>query len=342
MAFVAFFFSLLLVLTCWWIRYASNRNATHSLISKSYFTRLTLITGVSILLSLALRQIPLWINQQSWTGKGKEIMILLDVSKSMQVADGVWEETRLESAKEIIRTLVTALPGNKRGLGIFAGETQGILPITTETNLLLTFLAWLDHRNLVKQGTALSDALWWGIDRFSTGSTDGNILLIMSDGGEQTITVPSAIKTVKEEQWIKVFVIGIGSMTWWPIPEWRDVFWNTIFKQRQGETVISTLWKEALEQLASEMDGTYKTYTASTANWLARQIDRLPDKQVVLSTEHTEPRRMTGILVWVISILLLLLITHELHPRRWLDSTAGVLQQKIGTLTRYVISLLSR
>ena len=53
-----------------------------------------------------------------------------------------------------------------RGIGIFAGEAQGVIPITDDNELVMTFLAGLDHRNLTKQGTNLSEALQVAVQRF--------------------------------------------------------------------------------------------------------------------------------------------------------------------------------
>ncbi|MDP2670721.1 MAG: hypothetical protein Q8O99_07675 [bacterium] len=47
----------------------------------------------------------------------------------------------MDTAKQLISTLIAKSTPHKRGLGIFAGETQGILPLTADTDLLLTFLA---------------------------------------------------------------------------------------------------------------------------------------------------------------------------------------------------------
>ena len=68
-------------------------------------------------------------------------MVMLDVSQSMLVYDMPDQMQRLDTAKQLIRDLVMNFPQARWGLGIFAGEAQGVLPLTDDLDVFMTFLA---------------------------------------------------------------------------------------------------------------------------------------------------------------------------------------------------------
>jgi len=235
------------------LRHILQYTAT-SLTVDSYFWRLKWLFVVCLLLLLVVRIIP-W-QKNTTGGSAAETMLMLDVSKSMLVQD--WSDglSRLDTAKQLISTLIAKSTPHKRGLGIFAGETQGILPLTADTDLLLTFLAWLDHRNLTKQGTNLTEAVTYASQRFSSGDNQKTIV-ILSDGGDESIDLSKQVIERFEDQHITTIVVGIGSVEGWPIPEGVDAFGEVVYKQWQGETVISQLEEKSLKELAKTIDWTY-------------------------------------------------------------------------------------
>jgi len=78
---------------------------------------------------------------------GSATMIMLDVSTSMYVEDinYRWQQiSRIVAAKTMIEQAVTKNPSALFGLGAFAWEAVGVLPLTTEVNTLLSLLWWID------------------------------------------------------------------------------------------------------------------------------------------------------------------------------------------------------
>lgn len=67
------------------------------------------------------------------------MMVMLDVSQSMQVMD-MESVSRLDAAKGMVERMMSDAPQHRYGLGVFAGEAMGIAPLTDDVELYRTFL----------------------------------------------------------------------------------------------------------------------------------------------------------------------------------------------------------
>ena len=66
------------------------------------------------------------------TRKGIDVLIALDVSKSMLAQD--LQPNRLERAKQLIINLMNKMPNDRIGLVLFAGKAYLQMPLTTDHN----------------------------------------------------------------------------------------------------------------------------------------------------------------------------------------------------------------
>jgi len=251
----------------------------------------------------ASRQIPLGKQTTHLKGQWVDVMVMLDVSQSMQVNDMPWSLSRLQFAKNTITTLLQKEPQAKWGIGIFAGEAQGILPLTNDVNLVSTFLAGVDYQNLTKQWTRLDEAIALGTERFDTTSPWGNVLLVFSDGGEEQVDITDKTKEILSDLDISVYLIGIWTEVWGPIIEGVDIFWNPVVKQRQWAPVLSKLDETQLRNAATQTKWTYIHWSPSTVDHLASQIERTPTK-LQDESETTQKRTATPffIIVWLLAL----------------------------------------
>jgi Ca-activated chloride channel family protein len=89
--------------------------------------------------------------------KGIDIMIALDVSKSMLSQDVA--PSRLEKSKLLIQTLLKNLDGDRVGLVIFAGNAYLQMPLTVDYSSILLYLRSITTNSVPTQGTIITDAL---------------------------------------------------------------------------------------------------------------------------------------------------------------------------------------
>ncbi|RMH05078.1 MAG: VWA domain-containing protein [Planctomycetota bacterium] len=91
------------------------------------------------------------------SGAGADLLVVLDVSRSMLARD--LAPDRLERARADIRDLVEAGGGDRFGLVLFAGEARLAAPLTRDRTSFLALLALAGPESVPRGGTDLGAAL---------------------------------------------------------------------------------------------------------------------------------------------------------------------------------------
>jgi Ca-activated chloride channel family protein len=186
--------------------------------------------------------------------KGTDIMIALDVSKSMLAED--IKPSRLERAKQVISKIIDNSPEDRIGLVIFAGRAYLQMPMTIDLAAAKMYLASASPEDVPTQGTVISQALKMCYAAFNPKEKTYKSVLLISDGEDHD---DEAIKVTKElaQQGIMVNTIGIGSPQGAPIMDPETHQYKT---DNKGQTVISKLNEEELSNIAKTGNGIYQLY----------------------------------------------------------------------------------
>ena len=189
--------------------------------------------------------------------KGTDVVIALDVSKSMLATD--IKPDRLQRAKQIISKIIDNSPNDRIGLVIFAGRAYLQMPLTLDHAAAKMYLASANPGDVPTQGTVLSDALKMSMDAFNPNEKTFKSVLLISDGEDHE---PGAIKMAKDllKSGIVVNTIGIGSPLGAPILDEETGQYKV---NNKGETVITKLNEESLRNIAKAGNGMYQLYTNS-------------------------------------------------------------------------------
>jgi Ca-activated chloride channel homolog len=209
---------------------------------------------VSLILALAR---PVWGQDVNTVEvEGVSVMIVLDVSKSMNAQDIV--PSRLERAKLAINDLFNGLAGNELGMILFAGTAFVQFPLTLDTTSATTFLNAVSTDAITRQGTNINAALKLAIDSFSDFTTSQQMIILVTDG-ENHEEDPLAAATLAAEQGITIHTIGYGGTEGAPIPI-RDANGLEIGYQMDqvGNLVMSKLDEAPLRAIAERTGGTYQ------------------------------------------------------------------------------------
>jgi len=186
--------------------------------------------------------------------KGIDIMVALDVSNSMLAQD--IEPNRLERAKQAISKLVDKLGNDRIGMVVFAGNAYVQLPITTDHSAAKMFLSTISTKVVPTQGTAIGEAIELAEQSFDDESHSRAIIVITD--GETHEDDAVKIADASSDKGIYVYTIGMGLPQGSPIPEVDKYGRQTGFKKdRQGNTVVTRLNEDMLQQIASAGNGTY-------------------------------------------------------------------------------------
>jgi Ca-activated chloride channel family protein len=211
---------------------------------------------------------------ESITRKGIDVVIAMDVSKSMLAQD--LQPNRLERAKQLVLNLMSKMPNDRIGLVLFAGKAYLQMPLTTDHSAARLFVASAGPGSVPQQGTIFSDAMRMSAAAFNNKEKRFKSIVLISDGEDHDA---EALKTAAElaEQGVMVNTIGIGS------PEG-----TTITEPLTGETkkddavnvVISKLNEEMMKQVAAATNGIYHRLQGSdeTIAALLNQFSQIEKK----------------------------------------------------------------
>jgi Ca-activated chloride channel homolog len=184
---------------------------------------------------------------------GKDIMICVDLSKSMDAFDIA--PTRLEKIKFEMKRIVGAFNSDRIGIIIFSSEAFMQCPLTYDQNALNLFIETMNTNLVPASGTDFAPPLRMAMQKIeqdqSIQQTKSKILILISDGedfGEQTAAVADEI----EQKGYKLFTLGIGT------ERGGQIRAGSSFKtDRQGNVVVTKLNADPLRKLASKTGGQY-------------------------------------------------------------------------------------
>lgn len=189
---------------------------------------------------------------QEVTQKGIDIMILVDVSPSMLVADV--DPNRLERARREILDFLRVVQGDRVGLAAFSGASFVQCPLTLDYGALEMFLSTLQPDLVPVPGTDLGAAIETGISSFDFKSETDKVIILITDGEDnENRGVEMARKAAAKG--VKIFVFGIGETSGGPIPAGEGK--GGFKKDKEGNLILSKLNEEGLSKIASMTGGGY-------------------------------------------------------------------------------------
>ena len=244
--------------------------------------------------------------------EGVDLMIAIDLSNSMLAED--LQPNRLMRAKQSISKLIDRLDGDRIGLIVFAGDAYVQLPITTDYSAAKLFLSTINTSIVPTQGTAIGKAIELSIKSFDLNNDQNKAIIVITDGENHE---DNAIEKAKEAQELGIFVhtIGMGSAEGGPIPIKNRYGTITSYqKDREGNTIITSLNEEMLKEIAQSGGGSYirANSTQSGLNALFKEINKMEKKEIGSKVFTDYKDRFQ----WFIGLAVILLIIETLIKGR--------------------------
>jgi Ca-activated chloride channel family protein len=205
---------------------------------------------------------PVWgISEEVVTVDGSEIIVVLDVSASMDAQDIA--PSRLDRAKLDAYALFQNSQDNLLGLILFAGDAFVQLPLTTDVESALMFLNAASSGSVTRQGTALDEALRLAINSFDDRVMAQATIILMTDG-ENHENSPLQISEEAARRGIVIHAVGYGTPDGAPVPQ-RDTSGEmTGFKtDNAGNVIVTRLDESVLQQISEITGGLYQRAEAS-------------------------------------------------------------------------------
>jgi Ca-activated chloride channel family protein len=185
---------------------------------------------------------------------GKDIMICVDLSKSMDAFDV--QPSRLEKIKFEMKKVVEAFNSDRIGIIIFSSEAFMQCPLTYDQNALNLFIETMNTGLVPATGTDFGPPLRMALEKLEDPETSrtnqkSKVIILISDGedfGDETEKYAQDV----ESEGIKLFTLGIGT------ERGSQIYNGRAYKTDQnGNAVVSKLNPASLKKLANKTNGQY-------------------------------------------------------------------------------------
>ncbi len=217
--------------------------------------------------------------------KGVDVIIALDVSKSMLAKD--IQPNRLTRAKQLIMRMTEKMGNDRIALVVFAGKAYLQVPLTIDFSALKMLLQNVSPDMIPTQGTVIGEAVDLSMRSFSQNERKYKSLVIISDGEDHD---EKAIEKIREaaDAGIVVHTVGVGS------PQGTTLYdeqTKALKLDENGNPVVSRLNEEELKSIAAAGHGTYSLLqnTDDVADKITGSLDAMEQKNLgsMLYTEFT-------------------------------------------------------
>ncbi|TWC42849.1 Ca-activated chloride channel family protein [Pseudomonas sp. SJZ079] len=259
-----------------------------------------------LLLSASAR--PQWLGEPlPLPASGRDLLVAVDVSGSMDYADMRWEEedvSRLTLVKHLLGDFIEGRQGDRVGLILFGSQAYLQAPLTYDRKTVRT---WLDEAliGIAGKNTAIGDAIGLAVKRLRQRPADSRVLVLVTDGANTGGEIePLTAARLAAEEGVKIYPIGIGA-------DPRQSAALGIFGLNPG----LDLDEPTLHAIAELTGGKY--FRARDSEEL-QAIESSLDRFEPVAQQPTLTRPTLALYAWPLSaalLLSLLLVIRELWPQ---------------------------
>ena len=189
-------------------------------------------------------------NPQRIENKGRDILLVTDISTSMLEEDFVYMHrriSRMEAVRAVVSDFVKNRLHDRLGLILFGTRAYLQAPLTFDRQAVLDVLDQM-RAGMAGQSTSLGDAVGLALKTLKKSKTtkDNQVIILLTDGesNDGYMSVAEAINLAYEEG-VKIYTIGVGS----PQKSLVDAFF--------GIQHNSALDEAFLKELAEKTKGRY-------------------------------------------------------------------------------------
>ncbi len=192
---------------------------------------------------------------ETYSEKGLDVALVLDISASMQAAD--FPPTRLEALKHLTTDFLQRAGGNRVAIHAFAGLTFTQSPLTTDRTTLAALVDGLSYESLDHTktgGTAIGDALLGAGDTLHAARIEGRdqVVILISDGESNSGVDPLLAARYLHDRSVRLHIIGLGG----PDPVEVSVYGRP-FINTNDEVLKTSLDDTQLRAIAEAAGGRY-------------------------------------------------------------------------------------
>ena len=238
--------------------------------------------------------------------QGVDVMIALDVSKSMLAED--IQPNRLQRAKLLVNKLIDELDKDRIGLVVFAGRAYLQMPLTSDHSAAKMYVNAASPASVPTQGTVIGEALQICNNAFDKGQKKFKAVILISDGEDHDEKAVEIAKTMAEDG-VLLHTIGIGTSSGAQIidPDTKEVK-----KNADGTPVITRVNEKELMDLAVTGNGSFQLLADAdeAVSQVLKEIDGMEKKTI----KDNSLLNYRSFFPWFLGAAILILILELLYP----------------------------
>ena len=251
-------------------------------------TPILILSLIWILLVLAATK-PQWLGEAvNIPTEGREMMIAVDLSGSMQVEDMAINGravNRLDMLKIVLGEFIERRTGDRLGLILFGDDAYMQTPMTFDRK---TVNQMLDEAvlGLVGKKTAIGDAIALAVKRFDAKKESNRVLLLLTDGQNTAGKIkPEEALELAVAKKITIYTIGIGA---------DEMLQRSMFGTRRVNP-SSELDESTLKEIADKTNGKY--FRAKDSQGM-NEIYQLLDQLEPVEQDQQQMRPLSALFYW--------------------------------------------
>ncbi|MDK9700911.1 MAG: VWA domain-containing protein [bacterium] len=239
--------------------------------------------------------------------KGADVVVILDLSKSMNCVDV--SPSRLDLAKYKLNRLLDKLTNDRISLVFVSSRPFLQIPFTIDASIVRTWLQAADTDVLPGGGTDIGGSLLMAAQQFEGDPARDRGVVLITDGEDHEGLVEEGVKELKKAG-ARLYIIGVGTQQGGPIPlKNRPGQYKT---DNSGQMVITKLTEGNLKRIAEQTNGQYLRWRGDDGdiNTVFNGITQLDRRKVgeKVVTEYVSRG------LWFVAIGLLLLLLERVLP----------------------------
>lgn len=223
----------------------------------------------------------------SVTQEGRDVLIALDISRSMQAKD--IKPSRLTFVKIKIQKLLERLSFERVGLILFSGNAFVQCPLTADYKTFKMFLDQVTTEAISSGTTAIGTAITQASTVFNRSKNRKNKLLVLITDGEDFASNMERVSQQVADEGITIVSWGAGTPQGAPIPLF-DGSGNAQghARDKDGKLATSKLNEPLLRRLSDDLHGRYERVTQDDGD-----IARIADYLKTFEREQFEERKLS-------------------------------------------------
>ena len=240
---------------------------------------------------------PLWLGEAIEVPvNGRDLMLAVDLSKSMQEVDFIIEGRRvdrLQATKKVVGDFIERRVGDRLGLVLFGTQAYLHVPLTFDRDTVGQLLEETVI-GLAGPSTAIGDAIGLSVKRLRDNDTEQKVLILVTDGANTAgVIEPIRAAELAAEVGLTIHTVGIGA---------DEIMVRRLFGSFRFNP-SKDLDEKTLRAVAKATGGRYfRARDATELEAIYTEIDKL--EPVEQSGEHFRPK--TALYPWPLALALLL------------------------------------